>query len=209
MKHLKLYEEFTFKIGSEYTTKSSGQITKTVELPKNIFYMSKKDLLKEFGEIDEFVAHISSDYVIDFIFNNPNLKITASDSGIRFHVNNYKIKLSINTINNESQFNIKGSDGHSTNIFIHESRNSRDIIYKILDFVFERNVDVMYEFIKHNKRSSKCEDVANYYLITSYIYQKDAIDKGELYLLKDVKIHPKILEEYPEVKDIKKQSDWS
>ena len=43
----------------------------------------------------------------------------------------------------------------------------------------------------------------------SYEYQKDAIEKGELIRLKDIKLNDRILQEYPEMKDIKKQYDWS
>ena len=43
----------------------------------------------------------------------------------------------------------------------------------------------------------------------TYDYQKDVIEKGELNKLKDVKINDKILDEYPEMKDIKKQTEWS
>jgi len=34
-------------------------------------------------------------------------------------------------------------------------------------------------------------------------------DKGEISKLKDVKLNDKILQEYPEMRDIKKQSEWS
>jgi len=43
----------------------------------------------------------------------------------------------------------------------------------------------------------------------SYEYQKAMIERGDLSKLKDVRLNDKILQEYPEMRDIKKQEDWN
>ena len=46
-------------------------------------------------------------------------------------------------------------------------------------------------------------------IYNTYEGQKYLIEKGELKTLKDVIINDRILQEYPEIRDIKKQTEWS
>jgi len=74
---------------------------------------------------------------------------------------------------------------------------------KIINFL-NNDVNFQDNRLEYNFYNRLQNDIKN-----SYRYQKYLIDKGEISKLKDVKLNDKILQEYPEMRDIKKQSEWS
>ena len=56
---------------------------------------------------------------------------------------------------------------------------------------------------------SRVKDIMKKIVNNSYAAQKHLIEKGELVKLKEFEILPQILEDFPELKDIKKQTEWS
>jgi len=74
-------------------------------------------------------------------------------------------------------------------------------------FIKEKKFDVIHKTDYENFIVNIFQDLLNYDIETSYEYQKDLLDKGDIEKLLSIKkIHPKI---EPIMKDIKKQNDWN
>lgn len=69
-------------------------------------------------------------------------------------------------------------------------------------------IDDIIEFL-NTKYIPKLIHEIQKFIKNSYEYQKRLIEKGYIPELKGLKLDPKILQEYPEMKDIKKQTEWS
>ena len=175
------------------------------------------DVEELFEQIDKVIVNtlnlkmtIDNVDLLDFVFTDE-----LSNERIRFELETQDIQLKI--------FTYFGLGGVGTN----SKMRTEDISYgKGVDYIVDNIIEIIVEFIIKQKiyinlSQFEVKPIHNDIFLgifkhnvmkklkESYEYQKYLIEKGEIYKLKDVKINDKTTQEYPEMKDVKKQIEWS
>lgn len=212
MKYLKLYERFAI-ILTQSTDNSLDAITQNkYELPDNLFLLTDEEIIEKYGNITQIAVDLSPEYIVNFLVKYMDeMNPTFKNGQANFSIQNRKYLITMIFRGNNNSFRIF-KDNDEIGYINYEEDKNKDYV-KILDIMFEMSPEYFEEFFKTNlddisKSRKRTRDIVKYYK-KSYLYQKYLINKGEIRTLMSLEINPQILEEHPEIKDFRKQVDWS
>lgn len=153
--------------------------------------------IKDLNNIDDFVVGI------DFNSSNQPDFYISDKNNTRYIIETYSKRIRIKEFNKGNwtgEICIDTPTDTSTSYRFH---NVAKILTKLLINCDEFTFIMKYKY-ENSEFMEMIQNIAN-----SYEFQKEIIEEGELTKLANIKINTQILQEYPEIKDIKKQSEWS
>ena len=217
MKHLKLYEEFKIELKKDDMTHLEIKRKEKVDFPNNFFFLSDEELEKMYGtSLDYISINMTPAYLVDFLINLEEYNVKFYSDSIEIFIDYRKYKIILVTEN--SNFNIFDiSKYHVSSIMykhigriLQQREKENDDFIKILDKIFEYDPDYYNKFFKKYESigSPYSTELVDHYK-NSYLYQKYLFDEGKIKELLKLKICSELLSEHPEIKDVKKQTEWS
>jgi len=169
-------------------------------------YNEIKDKFFEFIDKNSDNVECILDFVADDIDNEfPDFEFFLDDN-FKFKISS--VSESIIRISNYTGTHPTSQEFDLSNKF----QYMKDIKSKIIDYMFiiiiKNDIRDLIEFLESHYKPIYIKELQDK-IKESYEYQKRLIEEGYISDMKDLKLNPKIVEEYPEMNDIKKQNDWS
>jgi len=181
-------------------------------MKKYLQYIKEELSYKEIDIYDKSIQLLKDDY------NNFKIKFKVDnysfDSNFIFYENDniviglYLMPGSIEIVNRV--YHIAG-DASFTHVQIRDKYRLKEIIDIIVKYFIKEVPFEMPNLFFGSENDFVINIKKDIYrgIYNTYEGQKYLIEKGEISTLKDVEINDRILQEYPEMKDIKKQTDWN